>query len=369
MTAAEDDVFLPKQLRPRSLQDFGYGFNEELKLRHLATDAPYVFLSQKHYDLLGDALVEHLYHVMEEQPFCMRRLMLPVTEPGDVQPQAPVFISANASRCSTVLLICQGSGAVRPGMWARALCMNDSLERGSILPYLRDAAARDWGVVVLNPNENSALVAGNAEEQSESDTAGREEEQCSVQRIREEFCTVSKSAWLSECASRRSAMQPIAWNSSPEDHMQYVYGTVLPQYFPNATKRLIVAHSYGGRCVTALLRHHLAASKRRSDDDETTEAFQRLVPAIALTDAINDLRRSDHSKVKRFFRTKVINWVASDAPLDTVLPLGSEGSVELSAGHTDHIHTSESCRTSVFAFFDRVLKSEALQPEAPEASC
>lgn len=51
-------------------------------------------------------------------------------------------------------LIIQGSGAVRAGMWARAVCINDSLEMGSILPYLVRAKKNGLGVIVFNPNLN-----------------------------------------------------------------------------------------------------------------------------------------------------------------------------------------------------------------------
>jgi hypothetical protein len=48
----------------------------------------------------------------------------------------------------------------RPGQWARALCINDSLEVGTIFPYLRKCAERGWGVVVFNPNQNAGTKPG-----------------------------------------------------------------------------------------------------------------------------------------------------------------------------------------------------------------
>lgn len=39
-------------------------------------------------------------------------------------------------------------------MWARAVCINDSLEMGSILPYLVRAKKNGLGVIVFNPNRN-----------------------------------------------------------------------------------------------------------------------------------------------------------------------------------------------------------------------
>lgn len=53
-----------------------------------------------------------------------------------------------------LLVLIHGSGAVRAGQWARALCINESLEIGSILPYLRQAKKEGYGVIVCNPNDN-----------------------------------------------------------------------------------------------------------------------------------------------------------------------------------------------------------------------
>jgi len=74
--------------------------------------------------------------------------------------RVPIFVSPNLASKDTVLLLVQGSGAVRPGIWARALCINDvrGLHWGSMLPFLEQCDARGWGVVILNPNEEAPGV-------------------------------------------------------------------------------------------------------------------------------------------------------------------------------------------------------------------
>ena len=37
------------------------------------------------------------------------------------------------------LVLIQGTGAVRAGIWARSVCINESLETGSMLPFLKIA--------------------------------------------------------------------------------------------------------------------------------------------------------------------------------------------------------------------------------------
>lgn len=44
------------------------------------------------------------------------------------------------------------------GQWARALCINNTLEMGSILPYLKKCKELGFGVIVCNPNLNYDFV-------------------------------------------------------------------------------------------------------------------------------------------------------------------------------------------------------------------
>jgi hypothetical protein len=63
---------------------------------------------------------------------------LPATA-GPDDPHVKVYASKNAQTANTLCLLCHGAGAVRAGQWARSLCINDSLDVGSVLPYLRNA--------------------------------------------------------------------------------------------------------------------------------------------------------------------------------------------------------------------------------------
>ncbi|RCN32658.1 hypothetical protein ANCCAN_21536 [Ancylostoma caninum] len=63
-----------------------------------------------------------------------------------------VYASPEFQEKSTVLLIIHGSGAVRPGQWSRRLILNESLEVGSQIPYIRRALVNDWGVIVCSTN-------------------------------------------------------------------------------------------------------------------------------------------------------------------------------------------------------------------------
>jgi hypothetical protein len=104
--------------------------------------------------------------------FNMNRLMVPEDSTG---PKIPIFLTQDALKNRhRLMVIFQGAGATlfdlalfscalpplthklfhfSHGQWARSVCINDSLDKGSILPYLVQASKRGYGVIVANPNE------------------------------------------------------------------------------------------------------------------------------------------------------------------------------------------------------------------------
>lgn len=64
-----------------------------------------------------------------------------------------VFVSGvRIARCAGKLA---APDLCRPGVWARSLCINKSLQIGSLLPYIEMAVDHGFEVMVLNPNYNS----------------------------------------------------------------------------------------------------------------------------------------------------------------------------------------------------------------------
>lgn len=52
------------------------------------------------------------------------------------------------------LVLIQGTGAVRAGVWARSVCINHSLEKGTMFPLIKAAQRNKKSVIVFNPNLN-----------------------------------------------------------------------------------------------------------------------------------------------------------------------------------------------------------------------
>ena len=144
----------------------------------------------------------------------------------------------------------QGSGAVRAGQWARALCLNEGLDTGSVLPYVARLQQRNIGVIVLNPN-NNARVEIDAEELRKRDpfvywtTQSKQ-----VRPLVRPLSRVSnvRPAQPDLCVSSRT---PIPGNAKPEEHCVSVWDELCAGLRARVG---IVAHSYGGNCTLALLQ-------------------------------------------------------------------------------------------------------------------
>lgn len=116
--------------------------------------------------------------------------------------------SGKANKDKPVLVLIQGTGAVRAGIWARSVCMNDSLEKGSMLPFLDQAQKNNWNVLVMNPNYNKDPATGVT-------------------------CPFSQSM---------------------DDHACNVWLKYISK--PEYTNVYVVAHSAGGGCLNEIIKTH-----------------------------------------------------------------------------------------------------------------
>lgn len=118
-----------------NVADFCYKFNEDGVLFHTETLGKFHWVNQVHYDLLGDLIVLYIQNIMKTT-FNMKEVFLPLGNNLPPHMCNNIFLTSNALTCSKLMLLIQGSGAVRAGQWARALCINESLKVGSILGRL-----------------------------------------------------------------------------------------------------------------------------------------------------------------------------------------------------------------------------------------
>ncbi|OXB60191.1 hypothetical protein ASZ78_003584 [Callipepla squamata] len=151
---------------PDTLEGFEYSFNEKGQLRHAKTGEPFVFnyredlhrWNQKRYEALGEerlilpkilSLIElqgllqiitkHVYGLLEKE--CrLKKVTLPV-DATENEPKSFIFMSEDAlTNPDKLLVLIHGNGVVRAGQWARRLIINEDLDSGTQIPYIRKAA-------------------------------------------------------------------------------------------------------------------------------------------------------------------------------------------------------------------------------------
>lgn len=134
------------------IKDFGYYQKDGDHFLQVENDEVFKFVDQKHYEALGDAQMKYIEERMTKDYGLERQLIPSKTLVKEGESQCPIFVSPNYIEKSKIMVLIQGTGDVRAGIWARSVCMNQTLTLGSVLPQLEFAREHDMGVIVMNPN-------------------------------------------------------------------------------------------------------------------------------------------------------------------------------------------------------------------------
>ncbi|XP_016977017.1 FAM172 family protein homolog CG10038 isoform X1 [Drosophila rhopaloa] len=282
------------------LKNFGYAFDEAGILRKIdpATGEPGTEQfsynvsddgneNEKHYQNLANQIPEIVYALLEKNG--LSRTYIPLHK----DPQRSSFIysqPAKLSQSKKLLVLIHGSGLVKAGQWARSLIINNSLDHGSQLPYVRQAQKLGYDLLITNTNDCSRFYNG-----KENIIEGVE---------------------------------------TPLKHTKYVWKNIVLPSKPESVA--IVAHSYGGCLTLDLVEHFL-------------DFFKESVFAIAFTDSVMG---SPQSKYRDYLCNVTCDWVASNTPLDTPISQSKNSIRRVSAGHTKHEWTSYSAIDSIFKFIE-----------------
>ncbi|CAG8484114.1 8522_t:CDS:10 [Paraglomus occultum] len=312
-TKSRDSGTFQRPEFPKTLEGFGYHFTEKGELRNIETDDRFVFViregdrayNQAHYEALGDVVAQYIEDRLVTK-YGFIRQPVPIEAADDPTiPHSWIYLSPNSNKCEKLMLLIQGSGAVRPGQWARQVIINDSLQMGSMFPYIEKAQEQGFGIIIPNPNVNYAPVK-------------------SFER------------------------QRIEGSGTPPGHCLYVWKHFVGP--AKAEKIVIVAHSYGGICTAHLIM-------------ELGDEFCSRVKAIALTDSVHS-KSLIHEARRSWFSDVAINWITSSMPLDTPIPDAREYNACpcFSAGHKKHEYTSGTAFPAVFKFINYALTKPAAKP-------
>ncbi|XP_047502812.1 cotranscriptional regulator FAM172A-like, partial [Penaeus chinensis] len=299
---------------PDTLDGFGYRFQDG-KLRNIETGRPFEFVvregdqayNQKHYEALGEMVTEEVYKLLETE--CdLKRAEVPRNCKED-EPQTFIFASEDVMTNEKLMVLIHGSGVVRAGQWARRLIINDSLDSGTQIPYIKRAMKDGYAVLVMNTNDNFRI--------------------------------------------KKKKQVPIRESESPEDHAIHVWKHYLRE--TKAEHIALVAHSFGGCVTTALF-------------EKFKEEFQKRVFAVAMTDSVHYIYKP--SEFKELVKISC-NWVRSQHQLGTKLETKQGDIQRVSSGVMMHEQTSWASINSVFKYFrwrhQKVLRG-ARKRQAPGES-
>ncbi|NXE15225.1 F172A protein, partial [Lophotis ruficrista] len=247
---------------PDTLEGFEYIFNEKGQLRHIKTGEPFVFnyredlhrWNQKRYEALGEIITKYVYELLQKDCH-LKKVTLPV-DATEGEPKSFIFMSEDAlTNPDKLLVLIHGNGVVRAGQWARRLIINEDLDSGTQIPYIKRAVEEGYGVIVLNPNENYIEVEKTkAQEQLSSDSsdepAEKRERKDKIQKEtkkRRDFY----EKYRNPQKEKETMQMYIRDNGSPEEHAIYVWDHFISK--SAAENVFFVAHSYGGLAFVELV--------------------------------------------------------------------------------------------------------------------
>lgn len=191
-----------------------------------------------------------------------------------------------------LMILIHGSGVVRAGQWARSLIINESIDHGTMLPYIKKARDLGYEILITNGNDNYRLINGKRKE--------------------------------------------IPGSKSPEDHARMVFERIVVPANPESIA--IVAHSYGGVVTMSLARNF-------------RDFFKEKVFALGFTDSVHYTPRNEEELLE-FLHGIGRNFVSSQKPLNEQLSEKVDDIPRFSAGHVKHEWTSYSCRDALFEFLE-----------------
>ncbi|XP_059349011.1 cotranscriptional regulator FAM172A isoform X2 [Ammospiza nelsoni] len=300
---------------PDTLEGFEYIFNEKGQLRHIKTGEPFVFnyredlhrWNQKRYEALGEIITKYVYELLQNECH-LKKVTLPV-DAIETEPKSFIFISEDALvNPDKLLVLIHGNGVVRAGQWARRLIINEDLDSGTQIPYIKRAIEEGYGVIVLNPNENYIEVEKTkAQVPLSSDISDEPAEK------RERKDKIQK-----ETKKRRDFYEKYR-NPQKEKETMQIYIRMIQRE---------------------------AEVKNR-------------VTAVALTDSVHNVWHQEVGKtIREWMRENCCNWVSSSEPLDTSVESMLPDCPRVSAGTERHELTSWKSFPSVFKFFNEAVKAK-----------
>ncbi|KAM6140046.1 putative protein ARB2BP [Pterocles gutturalis] len=304
-------------------EELKYDFNIKGELRHLDTNESFVFnyyknaqeRNHKRYQILGHLITQYVYELLER--VCMlQKVYIPTDATGD-EPRSFFFMSENAlTSSSSLVVLLQDRGVFHAGQWGRKTIVNEGLEHGTQIPFIKMALQSHSGVIVLNPNDNFVDLK--------------------TEKEREESLTSMQSIWWI----------PKRGSSSPEEHTMYVWDHFISK---SAAKNVaFVAHGYGGLVFIDLL------VQRKWE-------VMNQVYSVAFIDSMHNTQHQTRSdpQMQEWIQKYCREWVSNSKPLDKAVgSLMKANCPTVSAGTEKYDLAPSCCLHAIFKYLKSTLKAK-----------
>lgn len=263
--------------------------------------------------------------------FTIDELDLPRVSPQSLIQHARcnVFISRDFWKCERLLVLIQGSGAVRPGQWSRSVCITHNIHYGAMFNYLNIARETGMGVILLNPNANQIKL---------------------------------RVLSLDQPVGNISAQHTydIPGHNTHISHVLSVYDNFIAHC--QAKELYFVANGRGGDTLLQLLNHRLDVSPSKNGPDHLPTLKRQgsnvsnnlqQTRAVAFINSAHSVSYAKNDTVKSFIEERSVHWLTSTQPLDTAIPEQDDnfGCTCVSSGHNKADFAAASAINSVFDFF------------------
>ncbi|XP_078421268.1 cotranscriptional regulator ARB2A homolog isoform X4 [Cetorhinus maximus] len=287
---------------------------KEGQLRHIKTGEPYIFnyhedlhrWNQKRYEALGEIITHCVYELLENECH-LKKVYLPV-DATEGEPKSFIFMSEDAiTNPDKLMVLIHGSGVVRVGQWARRLIINEDLDSGTQIPFIKRAMDEGYGVIVLNTNENYMEVEKSKKQvqspANETDEPAEKKEKKDDSQKETNKRRDFYEKYRNPQKEKETKHIPIRDNGTPEEHTLYVWDHFISR--SSAKNVVFVAHSYGGLVFVELMIQREAEVKSK-------------VISVALTDSVHNVWHQEAGKsILDWMQEHCRNWVSSSEPLDT----------------------------------------------------
>ena len=292
-------------------KDINYKYNNEGVLHKKKSKEKPGQLEKNEYEKLGTYVIKYIqYKILSE--YNLLPMFIPLNpekdskklsnylDPDSKIPQCQIYCSEDFFTNSKCLIIIQGTGAVRIGIWARQICINDNIQNGSMISYIRTALEKKYSLIILNPNE-------------------RYDDNKDTSKQIKEFTTMEK-------------------------HCNYVYNNIIKNN-DKIKEIYIVAHSMGGYCTIDILH--------QNKDDLLSGKIKK----IAFTDSVHGRHYNilDDESVK-IFKKISRNYVTSNEKVGILISnrdKSVDGVDNYSSGHIKHEYTSAFAILEIFEWFEK----------------